>query len=441
MAQTILNFTIASTDERLTSRSGEIIFGEYLKAIGLDKLCDLYLPQPRSNRGYESFNFIQPLLLMLHSGGRSLEDIRMIQSDTAMREVLHIKKVPTADSTGKWLKRHGLIGMYGMENINQVLLKRYLKRVEEPIVLDIDASVIESHKSTAAYTYKMFPGFTPMIGHINGGYVIHSEFRSGNIAPADNNLTFIQRCEVQLPKEKKIAFVRADSASYQAELFDYCQDNNITYAIGAHLDSAVLKNIKEIQEWEPLSTHDGKTHHVKEEVAEFIHTMQHTNHAFRLIVTKKTTTPILPGLEKIFSEEELLAYASERYHVIATNADDEEMSTQDVVMFYRKRGDTSENRIKELKNGFNLKYLPTSDFIGNAFYFQIGVLAYNLFVLFKETLQKSWQRHTIQTLRYKLYNIAGKVITHSRQTILKVNEQFIKLLESIRKKSYKISLE
>ena len=169
--------------------------------------------------------------------------------------------------------------------------------------------------------------------------------------------------------------------------------------------------------------------------------MQETNHAFRLIVIKKTTTPILPGLEKILSEEELLEYASERYHVIATNADEDEMSAEDVVMFYRQRGDTSENRIKELKNGFNLKYLPTSNFITNAFYFQIGVLAYNLFVLFKETLRKSWQRHTIQTLRYKLYNIAGKVISHSRQTILKVNEQFVELLESIRQKNYEISLE
>ena len=159
---------------------------------------------------------------MLHSGGHSLEDVRTIQSDTAMREILHMKDIPTADSTGKWLKRHGLIGMYGTESINQILLKRYLKRIEELLVLDIDASVIESHKSTAAYPYKMFPGFTPIIGHINCGYVIHSEFRSGNIAPADHNLTFVQRCEAQLPKERKITSLRADSASYQAELFDYC---------------------------------------------------------------------------------------------------------------------------------------------------------------------------------------------------------------------------
>jgi len=441
MAQILLNFSIESTDERLTSHSGEIVFGEYLKAIGVDRLCDRHLPQPKSNRGYAPFTFIQPLLLMMHGGGRSLDDIRMVQSDKAMQEVLHIDKVPTPDSTGKWLKRHGLIGLYGIEDMHKVLLKRYLKRIEEPLVLDIDASLIESHKSIAEYTYKMFPGFTPMIGHINGGYVIHSEFRSGNIAPADNNLTFVKRCEAQLSKEDRLTYLRADSASYQAKLFDYCEENGITYTIGANLDRSVLHSIKEINQWETMRSEDGKTHHIKEEVAEFIHTMQHTNHSFRLIVTKKTTTPILHGFEEILSEEELLSYASERYHVIATNADEGEMSTQDVVMFYRKRGDTSENRIKELKNGFNLKSLPTSDFTGNAFYFSIGVLAYNLFVLFKETLQKSWQHHTIQTLRYKLYNIAGKVITHARQTILKVNIQFVDMLDSIRKKSYAISLE
>ena len=43
----------------------------------------------------------------------------------------------------------------------------------------------------------------------------------------------------------------------------------------------------------------------------------------------------------------------------------------------------------------------------------------------------------VQSLQY----IAGKVITHARQTILKVNEQFVTLLENIRTKSYKISLE
>jgi len=59
MAQSVLNFAVESTDERLTPRAGEIVFGEYLKAIGMDKLCNTYLPQLRSNKGYEPFSFIQ----------------------------------------------------------------------------------------------------------------------------------------------------------------------------------------------------------------------------------------------------------------------------------------------------------------------------------------------------------------------------------------------
>ena len=439
MTQTVLNFTVETTEERLTPRAGEAIFGEFLKAINLDRLCDRYLPQPQSNRGYNPYTFIQPLLLMLHGGGRYLEDIRMIDSDRALRTLLGIKSVPTADSIGKWLKRDTAKKREAMEKINRILLQRYLYRIEEPLILDIDATVIESHKSIAYTTYKMFPGFTPMIGHINGGYVVHQEFRQGNVAPAERNLDFLKACKAQLPKKKKLAYLRADAASYQAALFNYCNDNDITYIIGGHLDRSVLYAISQITRWEPLSHKEGTAHHLKEEVAEFLHTMTHTNHAFRMIVVKRTAIPVLHGMEEFLTEEELLTYASERYSVIASN--DLKMSAQEIVHFYRQRGDTSENRIKELKNGFNLKYLPASHFEANALYFHIGTLAYNLFMLFKRILHASWQKHTIQTIRYKLYHIAGKVITHARQTILKVNHSFVETFNAIRERIYQVSLQ
>jgi hypothetical protein len=439
MTQTILNFTVESTKEKLTPRAGEAIFGEFLKAIRVDKLCNKHLPSPQSNRGYTPYTFIQPLMLMLHSGGRYLEDIRMINSDKALRTLLGMKNIPTADSIGKWLKRDTVEKHSGMEKINRILLQRYLYRIDDPLVLDIDATVIESHKSIAYTTYKMFPGFTPIIGHINGGYVIHQEFRQGNVAPADDNLGFLKACEAQLAEEKKFAYLRADAASYQAALFNYCNKNDITYTIGGHLDQSVLNTIAQISQWKPLSDKKGTAHHLKEEVAEFLHTMQDTDHAFRMIVVKKTATPVLHGLEQFLTEEELLSYASERYSVIATN--DLTMSTEEIVHFYRQRGDTSENRIKELKNGFNLKYLPTSHFKANALYFHIGTLAYNLFMLFKRILHTSWQKHTIQTIRYKLYHVAGKVITHARQTILKVNQSFVETFNVIRERIYQISLE
>jgi len=441
MPQGVLNYAVESTDERMTPRAGEIVFGEYLKGIGLEHLCDAHLPLPQSNKGYAPFAFIQPLILMLHNGGKSLEDLRTVSEDKALRKILKIDKVPTADGTGKWLKRHGLHGVYGMESIHRTLLKRHLNSVEDALVLDIDATVMPSQKRTAEMTYKKHPGFTPMIGHINGGYVVHSEFRSGNISPADHNLSFVQRCIAQLPKGHSLSFLRADSASYQHALFDYCEEANITYTIGAKLNSRVLENIEEISRWEPLSTREGDHHRLSEEVAEFWHTMGESEHAFRIVVIKKSVTPLLPTIWETLSDEERLALAQERYHVIATNADPDTMDARAVVSFYRQRGNTSENRIKELKGGFGIDHLPSSDFISNAFYFQIVVLAYNLFLLFKKTLQHSWQKHTIQTLRYKLYNLAGKVITHARKTILRVQHEYVEMLTTIRQKIYALSLE
>ena len=87
-----------------------------------------------------------------------------------------------------------------------------------------------------------------------------------------------------------------------------------------------------------------------------------------------------------------------------------------------------------------MSYLPTSNFQANAFYFAIGTLAYNLFLLFKQILDKNLRLHTVKTIRYKLYNIAGKVISHARETILKVNHHFIPLLHNLRQKAYEVSI-
>ena len=88
-----------------------------------------------------------------------------------------------------------------------------------------------------------------------------------------------------------------------------------------------------------------------------------------------------------------------------------------------------------------MNYLPTSNTQANAFYFAIGTLAYNLFLLFKQILDSSFKKHTVKTIRYKLYNIAGKVVTHARKLTLKVNEQFKELLQNIRYKAYEESLQ
>jgi len=88
MPQGVLNFSGEGTKESFTSNTRTILFGEYLKATKIDKLCNTYFPLPKSNRGYMPFEHIQSLLLILHSGGRVLDDLRIISKDKAIKKIL-----------------------------------------------------------------------------------------------------------------------------------------------------------------------------------------------------------------------------------------------------------------------------------------------------------------------------------------------------------------
>jgi hypothetical protein len=432
--QSLLNFKLESTNEKLTPRTGVSILGEYLKGMNLEEFCNADLPKAKRNNGYSAFQFIYPLILMLHSGGRFLDDIREIKVDKALTTLLKIENIPTASAFSKYLCKHGIKGEEGMRKINKKFLKRFLKSIKgEDLILDIDATFIEAHKSTAMWSYKDAPGYMPMVGHINGGYVIDVDFREGNEAPAKENLEFIKQCQQQLPLGKKFDRVRIDSAGYQASIFNYCDKEEILFTVTAKKNKNVFESIKDMKndEWAIFSK--------REKVAEFTHTMQDTDNAFRMIVIKKDITPALPTLEEYISDEVMMQHQDEIYYCIATN--DNNLSPEEIIKLHRQRGETSENKIKELKNGFNMSYLPSSNFEANAFYFQIGTLAYNLFLLFKQILDKNLQKHTVKTIRYKLYNIAGKVVSHARDTILKVNEEFIELLQRIRRLAYEESLQ
>jgi len=434
MAQTVLNYHITSTNEKLTPRTGVAVFGEYLKGLNFEKLCNIHIPNSTHHKAYDPFEFIYPLILMLHSGGRVLDDIREIRLDEALATLLKIEKIPTAGAITKYLHRHGSAGEFGIKEINKSYLKRFLKSIKnEELILDIDATFIEAHKHNTQYSYKGAPGYMPMIGHINGGYVIDVDFREGNEAPASRNLEFIKACAMQLPIGISFDRFRADSASYQAEIFNYCDKEKILFTVSGQKDKSVMREIDNIEsdQWEKLND--------KEHIAEFLHTMGKADNAFRMIVVRKDITPTLPTMDTYLSEEAQEQLGEEMYYTIATN--DNELSAKEILRLHRQRGESSENKIKELKNGFNMSYLPTSNFDANSFYFAIGTLAHNLFLLFKQILDERWQHHTIKTIRYKLYHIAGKAVSHAREITLKVNEQFVKMLQDIRIKAYEMSLE
>ena len=112
------------------------------------------LPAPGSRVGYHPSQFVEPLLLMLHGGGRTLEDLRQLREDAGLRTVLRFPVLPSADATGDWLRRMGeKVGLVDLAVVNQQQIRRALKRdLITDYTLDFDATQIVAEKQDPHWT-------------------------------------------------------------------------------------------------------------------------------------------------------------------------------------------------------------------------------------------------------------------------------------------------
>ena len=411
LAQLILPIKIEKSPERLTSLSGLVLLEELARGIGLWKEVDGALQGPKSGRGYQPHEFVQPLVWMLHAGGRRLEDLRELQAEHEVLKELGLKSVPDAGTAGDWLRRQGEGGAEALQQVHRKLIALSLEQEAEEVVLDVDATQIEAEKREAEWTYNHVQGYMPLLGYVKGVCVGY-QFRAGNESPGAGILEFARRCEGLLPEGKKIYF-RSDSAAYQAAVINYYSRPGRTFSITADQDVAVKREIQNLAEsaWTPYGRQDDIA--TDRQIAETVHSMNGTEQAFRLIVLRWANP-----------QPNLFEANAWCYHVVATNRKE---PAQEVIWKHNGRGE-SENWHKELKLGLGMEQMPCGQFEANAMYFAIGVLAYNLAQLLKRrVLPESYGTATVATLRWKIYRLAGKLVRHARCWVLRVKAGLDKL--------------
>jgi len=414
----VLPLKLEKSEERLTSLGGLLVLEEMAQALQVWQRVDEQLAGPGSGRGYRASQFVQPLVWMLHAGGRRLEDLRELRAEQEVLESLGLRAVPDAGTVGDWLRRQGEGGVAGMERVNRELIQGALEEEGEELILDVDATEIEAEKQEAQWTYNHVQGYMPLLGYVNG-VCVGQEFRDGNVNPGAGILRFAQKCEAALPAGKRIYF-RSDSAAYQAEVIDHYSQPGRTFTITADLDVAVKREIQHLPEsaWQPYGTADGLA--TDRQIAETVHTMNQSKQAFRLMVLRW-----LNPQPSLFEAERYC------YHAVASNREE---SAAEVIWKHNGRGQ-SENWHKEVKLGLGMEQMPCGQFEANAMYFSIGVLAYNLAQLLKRrVLPESYRTATLATLRWNVYRLAGKLVRHARGLILQIKADTEKwlLLQSAR---------
>ena len=428
----MLHYKLDTTNDLLTSRAGLTCIAQVMDQLNLGQLIDHHFPLPQSNRGFNPSVYIQTLILMQHEGSFHLDDVRHINDDDALREILELKKIPQASTLGEWLRKMGNnpVSISAWQSVNKAVLKVALHHCKK-ITLDIDATEIIAYKSSAQWTYKKNKGYMPMVGHVaQTGQIVAIDFREGNASPAKENLEFIKQCSKALPDDCMIHQLRIDAAGYQKSIIQYCDEHAIKYAIRAKTSATLKAQIASRTEsdWMPFIDKEGNE--VKnQQTYRMPHWISDYKTPFTLVIQRtKIEGQVTLNFSDDDESEEVIADGYV-YRAIATNR--ESLSDSELIHFYNQRAEDSENRIKELKLDFGGDVLPCSDFKANALYLLISALSFNLFALMRQLLPEELAHHRATTIRWRLYAIAGKVVKTARQLTLKLKEKHHQLLTQV----------
>lgn len=304
-----------------------------------------------------------------------------------------------------------------LRDINFKTFKTLLRKKKlRNIVIDIDSRVVnvEGNQEGAVKGYN--PG-----NKGNNCYNILMAFcdelkayitgfmRSGNAYTANGAAEMIKEIIANLKEDVNNIVFRMDSGYFSEEIAQVIEQARYQYVVKAkeysnHLDKAYDRPVKI---WEDYGYQkQGMFVCMKPDK---------WNKARKFAVVRE----LKPEDER--KQIGLLESADYNHAMYVTNTTWELAET---VKFYEKRGNC-ENYIKETKYDMNIGSLKMKSFWANEAFFQLMMLVYNTFLLFKlDKLPVSEYRQWILTFRLKYVFLAGKIVKSARQTVLKLLEGY-----------------
>lgn len=423
-------FKIETTKQAITSFAGLPLMMGIARSLGLEEALNKLKLKARE-RGYQPFESAVTLMGLIQSGGRALDDVSLLKGDAGLMGLLGA--MPASNTLGEWLRRFGSKGVCRLGRIQLACAAKVVHALKlKAVTLDVDAFFLESQKSDVEMNYEGKWGYNPIaVTLAELKMPMAGLFRVGSASPLAHISALLKRVIKALPGIG--VRVRSDSAGFQAKVVWALKECGADFTITARKDENVMETIRGIraEEWKPYA--GGAWENRKSEIAETLHVFAVARDlpAYRLIV-----------LRWLKAEPTLFDRDPYEYHAVLTSL--EVWTAGLVLQFHRNRQDGSENVNKELSGGFGLSKLPCREFMANAAYFQIALLASTVTAAAKFlALPESWRKDTIKTLSFKLIRSAGIVARRGRSLWLKIPETypFLKIFEKARWRILGLSAE
>lgn len=479
MAQGILPFKYdgEATQSGVTALAGLPLYLELIQASGLAAAIRQHV-RIAGEQGWLDLQMILAVLALNLAGGDGLADLERLERDDGLSTIMRAtervllsrrerrlmgarwrkprgRTLPSPDALAAWLERFhdgeaarprekGVAfipamgeGLRGLGRVNQALLAFLQTQARTTTAtLDMDATLIETHKRQALACYKGYKAYQPLnCWWAEHGVMLHSEFRDGNVPAGYQQLRVLQDClaAARAAGVTKV-LLRSDTAGYQQDLLLYCGEGRdpqfgvIEFAVGVDVTQEFRAAVKALPEsdWQPLyRSVEGQRYDTGQEFAEVCFVPNWVGHSkkraeYRFLAMREPLRELDLGDagQLPFPTEEFAAKGRYKLFGLVTNR---KLCGEAVIGWSRERCGKSEEAHAVLKSDLAGGRMPSGRFGANAAWWALTILAHNLNAVLKQVvLGPAWAAKRMKALRFQLIALPGRLVRHGRQLILRL---------------------
>ncbi len=357
-------------------------------------------------------NILKQRVFLMMQGYEDANDADHLKYDPVIKNILggNLASQPTISRFENIIDKHTIFKvLYGW-------LDRYVKSLagRDKVIIDIDATDDPTHGSQQLSMYNGYYGqfmYNELLFHDGEtGQIILPVLRPGNSHSNKWYVSILKRviCAIksQYPDIKII--IRADSGFSNALFYKLADDESLFYAVGLATNDVLKRRVKRV-----------------EDAVRHLHLSQKEKHQHFISFQYQAGSWHAP--QQCYSKIESTGIGMNVRHFVSNLP---ERDAREIYFgFYVKRGDASENRIKELKNMCFADRLSNHGFWANFMRLITSSIVYEMFLIIKQMIRKTkfhkaykWQ---IDNIRLYLLKVGGTIKKTARRVYFMLSKAFV----------------
>ena len=409
---------LAFTDKEITPWGGLALMKRMLDRMEFDTTLEaLPAPAPGSSRGYRCSQLLLQFMLSVWCGANRFEHCEVTRHDAVLSKLFGWSRMANFKAI---LRMFGRFDQLRNDAVFDQWFGWLFGQLHVgSLTLDLDSTVMTRYgtQQGAAKGYNpRKPGrrsHHPLLAFVADTQMVANFWlRPGNASSANNVVSFMQRTLTRLGAQR-VELVRADSGFSDAAFLNDLEQRKIHYITALALRQPLQRALVRQRGWWSIDEPGAQGI----ELTMFDYTPPAWGRPRRVVAVRQRidqrAEPKGKTLSLFAEDAEVGRY---RWSAYVTDLD---LPALAIWRLYRGRANC-ENRIKELKYDFGADSFCTNNFWATEAALSTVMMAHNLMSLFRQALLKTTPAHTLKTLRYKLFGVAGYLTHEGRRSILKL---------------------